>query len=418
MTQDAFEIQIDDLGAQGDGIAHQKQTTLFVPGTLPGEHVRLRASADICRPALIEILAPSPDRVVPPCPHFGVCGGCRLQHMKTEAMTAWKEQQIKRLIEQNGLRVHRTLPTFATPAASRRRARLTARHSKDGILLGFNAEKSHRIVPIDVCPLLHPRLEAFLSSLRTALPSWLPRGEACDIQLTLLPGGIDMLLIGGPALDLEARLALAMLADTLDVAQLSWRKLDRSRTEPVAFRVPLSVTFGRTQVAFPPGSFLQVSQEGEEALLAFAKAAAPNAESVMDLFCGLGGFGLSMPKARRHLFIDNDGPAIDALARAIKGRDKDQTDRLNLMRASPSAFTCNAYDLVIFDPPRGGARAVAERLAESCVPDIVAISCDPPSFMRDAKLLQDGGYQCQTLQIVDQFLWSAHCEVAAHFKRG
>lgn len=417
MTEDTFEIQIDDLGAQGDGIAHQGQKALFIPGTLPGERVRVRPSADVCRPKLLEILTPSPDRVQPVCPHFGVCGGCRLQHMKTPAMTAWKESLIKRLLDLNGIAPVKILPPILIPAHTRRRARLAALHTKSGLVLGFNAEKSRQIIPIDVCPVLHPTLEAFLGKLHDSLPLWLPLGEGCDVQLTLLPAGIDMLLIGGPALDLDSRLALAMLADRLDVAQLSWRQWDRSHNEPVAFRVPLSIRFGRTQVPFPAGSFLQASDEAQNALLDFARAAAPEAESVMDLFCGLGGFGLSYPQARRHLFIDNDGPAIDALARAIKGRDKDKTDRANLLRTPPSAFTCNEYEVAVFDPPRGGAKAVAMRLAESCVPHVVAISCDPTSFMRDAKLLQDGGYRCQTLQIIDQFLWSAHCEIAAHFTR-
>lgn len=417
MTEPAFDIAIDDLGDKGDGIAHHAGRTLFVPYTLPGEQIRVRESADGQRPRLVRVLTEAPERCKPLCPHFGTCGGCRLQHMTFPFMKAWKEACLDKGLAENGIEPRERVPMLVSPPAARRRARLAARHTRDGIILGFNQERSEQIVDLVACAVLHPSLEAFLPKLRADLPLWLPKNATCDIQLTLLPDGLDMLLIGGPALDLDTRLALAMLADKLDIAQLSWRKWDRSHIEPLALRRPLSVTFGKTSVPFPAGSFLQATEAGEQALLSFAKEAVGTVRSIADLFCGLGGFGLSMERARAHLFIDNDGPALDALARALKGRVKSRIERLNLFSHPPAVADLDSYEAILFDPPRGGAKAVAQRLAESHVKTVVAISCDPASFVRDARILLNAGFTCQRLQAVDQFLWSPHLELAAHFVR-
>ncbi|NTU77299.1 MAG: class I SAM-dependent RNA methyltransferase, partial [Alphaproteobacteria bacterium] len=293
----------------------------------------------------------------------------------------------------------------------------TASYEKDNLLLGFNVWRSHQIVDVRTCPVLLPEIVALAQKLRAALPRWLPHGKSCDVQITALPEGFDVVLIGGPALGLEQREQLARLAEELKIAQLSWRKWDRSPLEPVAHRQPLAKTFGAWRVPFPPGSFLQATAAGEEALISFARAIADGKNRVLDLFCGLGGFGLSLPNAKRVTLTDIDGPAIQSLAKAVKGQPRFQVAERNLVSDPFSRFECNDFDAVIFDPPRGGAKAQVAQLAQSTARDIVAVSCDPPSFLRDAKILVEGGYELRALQPVDQFLWSTHLELAAHFAR-
>jgi len=416
-----LELTIDDIGDQGDGIAHYKGATIFVEGTLPGERVRIKLEDNknmVKRGALLEILRTGPTRVKPPCPHFPQCGGCRFQHMNDDSYSNFKLGQLQQLLARERLDTSIFLPSVTTASGTRRRARLAAKRDKKAKLtLGFNEWRSHNIVNISACPVLVPALEAFIPALRDQLPGWLPPDSECDIQLTALPDGIDVVLIGGPKLDLDGRQTLASLAECLDIAHLSWRKWDRSPIEPIAHRKPLTVHYGKTSLAFPPGSFLQATEVGEKALIDFVRDVSGTGIRVLDLFSGLGTFGLSLPEAKHVRFADLDGPAIETLERAAKHNPHYEVDLRNLLGDAFSAGECDDYDLVIFDPPRGGAKAQATQLAKSKVPDIVAISCDPPSFIKDAKTLIEGGYKLESLLPVDQFLWSSHMELAAHFAR-
>ena len=366
-----------------------------------------------------------------PCPHISTCGGCRLQHLDAPAYGAWKTDHLKTILTQANLPTENLLPLIITAPATRRRARLAVEHTPDGLHLGFNVWRSHDIVNLQACPVLLPELENFIPALREALAAWLPQGEKADVQLTALPEGLDVTLIGGP--EPSGRIPLPLregigegckdsgeafrtLAQTLDIAQLSWRKWDRSPPQRISQRRPLTVRYGYTNVPFPPASFLQATQAAETALIAFAKQAVGKGAKVLDLFCGLGAFGLSMTQAQRVAFADLDGPAVAALAKTVTPPRYD-VEKRNLIAKPFTAAECNPFDVVIFDPPRGGAKAQAEQLAQSYVPEIIAISCDPPTFTRDAKILLAGGYKLQALQPVDQFLWSTHLEVAGWFAR-
>ncbi|MDX9689368.1 MAG: class I SAM-dependent RNA methyltransferase [Proteobacteria bacterium] len=415
-----LELKIDDIGAQGDGIAHHGNATIFVGGTLTGERVRINLDDSknvVKRAELLDVLIASSWRVTPPCPHFGKCGGCRFQHMNDEAYSNFKLEQLQITFAKAGLDVPCFLPAVTTATATRRRARITAHHTAKGILIGFNEWRSHAIIDVQECPILKSSLVDLIRKLRVVLPLWLNVGQRCDIQMTILPSGIDLVLIGGPALGLSQRQALAEIAQRLNIAHLSWKKLDRSPAEPIVHQSPLSITFGNTSVNFPPGGFLQASETGEAALIEFTKNAYNPGDKVLDLYCGLGTFGLSMPNPEKVHFVDLDGPAIGALGHEIKRNGRYEVSLRNLNGDPCTAVECNDYTFVIFDPPRGGAQAQAKQLAQSDVPRIVAISCDPESFARDAKILIEGGYCLESILPVDQFLWSPHLECAAKFTK-
>ena len=351
-----------------------------------------------------------------PCHHYPLCGGCRLQHLDAATYETWKSDHLEQILTHEGLGDTPVAPIVITPPATRRRARLAARHEAGGVVLGFNAWRSHDIIDLAACPVLLPELERFIPALRESLPRWLPQGDSCDVQITALAEGLDIVFVGGPALGPDTRKHLTTLATALDIAQLGWRKWDSSPVELVARRRALTVRYGYTNVPFPPASFLQATQTGENALIDFARQAVGKGAKVLDLFCGLGGFGLSMAVAKAVSFVDLDGPAIASLGKIAK-TPRYTVEKRNLVAKPYTANECNPFDVVIFDPPRGGAKAQAEKLAQCSVPDIVAISCDPPSFARDAKILIKGGYKLQALQPVDQFLWSTHLEMAGWFAR-
>lgn len=415
-----LDLTIDDIGAQGDGIAHVGNAAVFVSGALTGERVRVNLEESknlVKRAELIEILVPSSLRVQPPCPHFPLCGGCRFQHLNDETYTSFKLGQLQQTL----LREKIDLPPFMAPVITapetRRRARIAVEKKNKDTLIGFNEWRSHSIVDLQSCPVMRSEIVALIGMLRPFLSTYLRTGEKCDFQLTSLPDGMDVVIIGGPSLDITKRQFLAEMAQKLKITHLSWKKWDRAPTEPLVHLGPLGVTFGKTRVPFPPGSFLQATETGEQALIDFVKSAQKTGDRVLDLFCGLGTFGLSLDDPKSVHFADLDGPAVTALEHEVRKGGRFEVSLRNLTGDPFSIEELKAYDLVIFDPPRGGARAQAAQLAQSKVKTIIAVSCDPPSFAKDAKILIEGGYKLQSILPIDQFLWSPHLECAAKFTK-
>ncbi len=415
-----LELTIDDIGDQGDGIAHYKNTTIFVDGALTGERVKVELEDNknlVQRAKLLEVLLPSSWRVTPPCKHFNKCGGCKLQHMNDDSYSNCKMGQFQRTLLGANISIPPMMAPVITAAKTRRRARLAVRHTKNGILIGYNAWRSNFIVDVEECAVLKPELVSLIGKLRRSLTLWLPYGESCDVQLTALHDGIDLLLIGGPPLGLDQRQILAEMAALLNIAHVSWKKWDRAPVEPVAHMVPLGVSFGKTRIPFPPGSFLQATPAGEQALIEFSNSICKEGNRILDLFCGLGTFSLSAKAPKNIHFVDLDGPAVEALEMEARRNNNMSVELRNLINNPMTSGECNDYDVVIFDPPRGGAKAQATQLSKSDVPNIVAVSCDPSSFARDTKILIDGGYEMESLLPVDQFLWSTHLECIAHFTK-
>ncbi len=173
------EVRIGRLGAQGDGVADGPEGPLFVPFTLPGELVGVDAEPGSDRAGLIAVLEPSPDRVAPVCPHFGICGGCALQHLETSAYLAWKRELVVAALRSRGLEAQ-VEDVRRVPLASRRRAAFTLGKSKAGVALGYRRARSHELIDIELCPILSPRIVERLPKSETGarqLARWQARGE-------------------------------------------------------------------------------------------------------------------------------------------------------------------------------------------------------------------------------------------------
>ncbi len=175
---------------------------------------------------------------------------------------------------------------------------------------------------------------------------------------------------------------------------------------------------GSLRVALPPGAFLQASAEGEEALCRFVTDNAGDARNVADLFAGCGTFaGRLLEKAAQITAVENDEDAVQALTQAGRDHKNLRTLKRDLFCGPLTTKELEAFDAVVLDPPRAGAREQCAALAISTVPRIIVISCDPGTFARDARILCEGGYTLQKLVLIDQFVWSAHVELAAFFAR-
>jgi 23S rRNA (uracil1939-C5)-methyltransferase len=407
------EVIIDAVGAQGDGIARGEA---FVPLTLPGE--RITAEMDGSRGELIEVLDPSPDRIAPPCKHFGHCGGCALQHWAPEPYLAWKADQVRFQLAREGIETE-ILPTFAAPAGSRRRVALHARGGKGGVRLGFKERRSWNLVKIEQCPVADPRLVAAFPALaRLAQPFLEHPKSAPTLHVTLTATGLDIDITGVEAksggLSADARMQAAMTAGEADFARVTLAG------EVVYMARQPMVKLGPAIVGLPAGGFLQAVPQAERAMVAFAVEAAQGANRIADLYCGAGTFTFRLAEIAAVHAADSAAPAIAALKAAIGGAPglKPITaEARDLVRRPVLSTELAKTDVVVIDPPRAGALEQTVEIAKSKVARVVGVSCNPATFARDARLLIDAGFKLDRVLPVDQFVWSPHIELVGVFSR-
>jgi len=240
------------------------------------------------------------------------------------------------------------------------------------------------------------------------------QGKPLDIQVTATDAGLDVDVRGSGPLPPTLVARLAQVAEEHRLARLT------RHGELLAQRAVPTVHMGRASVALPPGAFLQATAAGEAAIADFILAHTREARRVADLFAGVGPFALRLAERAIVLAVDGDEAAVTALSRAAAaapGLKPVTTERRDLFRRPFLARELERFDAVVFDPPRQGAEAQARELAGSAVPLVIAVSCNPTTFARDAKILVDGGYRLAAVVPIDQFRYSAHVEIAARLER-
>ena len=413
MTFDAVRLAIDHLGRRGEGVAHRDGDTVYVPYALPGETVL--AERDGERARIVETLVARPDRLQPVCPYYGTCGGCAVQTLPAPDYLAWKRDLVVTALGKAGLDAP-VAPTLDAHGAGRRRAtfhsRLDAPRSPPRV--GFMQARAHTIVDIAVCPILSPGMAGALPAARRVAAILSQSGRPLDIVVTATDTGLDLDFRGlGKADEAQAR-ALISAAAALDLARLS-----NHGDVLVEARAPV-LRMGRAALAMPPGAFLQATEAGEAALAERVRAGIGGAKRVADLFCGVGTFALRLGEAAAVTAVDSERAAVAALVRAAAGAAglrQPRTEIRDLFKRPLAAAELVGFDAVVFDPPRSGAAAQAGEIARSGVPRVVAVSCDPGTFARDAATLVAGGYRIESVEPVDQFRYSAHVELVAVFTR-
>ncbi len=404
-----MKLTIDRLGHLGDGIAQGPEGAVFVPGMLPGEEIE----GDLQGSALqnVRIITPSASRIRPPCSHARTCGGCMMQHASDALVAEWKLGIVQGALSGQGLAAH-FRPIVTSPPRSRRRATLSARRTKSGVLLGFHARASDMVVAVPNCQLLHPKLIATFPALEALAKIAGSRSTELAMTVTASLAGPDVVIRGGKPLDSELQLDLARLAETHGIARLTWDN------ETIALRTQPMQRFGRALVAPPPGAFLQATAEGESALLQAVSLAVGPAKRIVDLFAGVGTFALPLAERAEVHAVDSEVAMMAALekgARGAEGLKRVTVEARDLFRRPLEPDEFKGVDAVVMDPPRAGAEAQTERLAAARVPVIAFVSCNPVTFARDAKTLVDAGYQLDWVQVIDQFRWSSHVELVARF---
>ena len=382
------------IAARGDGVTSSGR---HVPFAVPGDAV-LDDGA----------LAFGSHHQEPPCRHFPECGGCQLQHADDEVYRSYLISRIETALAQHRLETE-IRPPHLSPPFSRRRATLKALRAGKGTLLGFHAEKSHRIIDMRECHILRPELFALIEPLRELLTALLNLKQGAEAQLTLIDKGADVILRNVRAEGLAGIEALSGFAGAHGLARLS---IDSGGGPETLYEpVPATVSLSRRSVAFPHGAFLQATADGEEALVECVRECLAEGGRAADLFAGLGTFALAV---RASYAAEASRDSATALKRASPAMAVEHRD---LYRRPLDAEELKGFDSVVLDPPRAGAAQQVQQLAGSAVARNAYVSCNPATFAHDSKALADGGYRLEWVRPVGQFRWSTHVELAACFTR-
>lgn len=391
-----------------------------MPGALPGERVAALVEGrrgEGLAGRLVAVLSPSPDRVPPPCPHVGACGGCALQHLAPAAYAAWKRGLLADALHRAGFPDAAVSHLVPAEPGTRRRAEFALRPG----VVGFHARASAAVVDVPGCLVLAPPLLALAEALRGLdLPVLRPRAEA---QANLTETGLDVVLRTRRRADGAESEGLVRFAETADLARLSLDCGDGP--VPLVLRRPPRLTLGGVAVEPPAGAFLQATAEGERAIVAAVLAALadlPEGARVADLYAGIGTITFPLAARFRVVALEGDGPAAAALSSAARRaglapRVAVETRDLSLRPLAGSELT--SVEAVVLDPPREGAKVQAQALAAApaSLRRLVYVSCNPAALARDARVLAAGGWRVRHAVPIDQFLWAAHLESVVVFAR-
>ncbi len=428
-----IEADIVALAHDGRGIARIDGKAVFVAGALPGERVSLRIvkrRSQMDEAMLGEILTASPDRVVPRCPHFGVCGGCSLQHLEAGAQLAAKQAQLLEDLARIGrVTPDRVLAPLRGPSwGYRRRARLGVKyvHKKGRVLAGFRERDKPYLADLETCDVLVPQLHDLPQRLAALVETLSVREHVPQVEVAVgdaVTALVFRVMQTPSAADLE-RLARFAAAQAVRIF-LQPGGLDTIRALDAGGRpLDYAIAAHDLRIEFGPADFVQVNAAINAAMidLAIAELAVEPGDRVLDLFCGLGNFTLPLARrAAQAVGVEGDAGLV-AKARAnaaANGLGNTAFFTENLAEpASFGAWAATAYDRVLLDPPRAGAREIVARMASWRPRRLVYISCHPGSLARDAGILvETQGFKLVAAGVMDMFPQTTHVESIAVFAR-
>jgi 23S rRNA (uracil1939-C5)-methyltransferase len=426
------QADVVDLAHDGRGVARVDGKAVFIDGALPQERVRFRVlkrRRHLDEAALVDVLIASPDRAVPACAHFGVCGGCSLQHMSAPAQLAAKERMLlDNLLRIGRVIADRVLPPLRGPAwAYRRRARLGVKyvHKKGRVLAGFREREKPYIADVQRCEILHAPLADLPRDLAALVETLELREKVPQVEVAAGDSAAALVFrvleTPGTA-DVEKMAAFGAAQGVQIFLQTSG--LDSIRPLHPGYP-PLSyaVDAGQVVIEFGPVDFIQVNREVNASMVAAAmELLLPNPQdTVLDLFCGLGNFTLPLARrASRVVGVDGDSALISkARANALRnGVGNAAFFMENLFEPAQFGPWANErYDVVLLDPPRAGAAALLSRMERWRPRRVVYISCHPGSLARDAEVLvHTQGFKLACAGVMDMFPHTTHVESIAVFE--
>lgn len=416
-------LTIDRLGGLGDGIASLNGQPVFVPYTLPGEVVRIKpgkVGQKGIRAELLEILAPSPERAAPDCSHFGYCGGCGLQHLRSSLYRRFKMQGMADMLGRLGVEASVLAKMVETGPGSRRRAEFKLEVEKGEVRIGFHAPKSHHLIDLAMCPVVDARIAALLPPLRACVAQLakpgniqafsafaLPQGAAGTVRVRSMPKPAD-------------REKLVAFAKEQGLMRFILQVEGQEETQRL-YGSEVLLRLGAVEVELPDGAFLQASAVGEAALVQAVCSHLAGCRRVADLYAGCGTYSFPLLQAGSAVHAYEGGEAMtvamENTSRAHALEPCFTVMRRDLFRRPLTASELRHFDGVVINPPRNGALPQTKEIAASGIHKLSMVSCNPASFERDAQPLLAAGFRLERLLPVDQFFWSNHLELVANFTR-
>lgn len=373
------------------------------------------------------------------CEIFDLCGGCIYRNKQYEEYCKEKFEGFKKVIAQIGVDDVKINSPYFIADGCRRRATFAFEYKKRQLCMGFNMQASHQIIDVKNCPLLTPSLNNVIPFVRELIeaickePYRIKKGKKIieqyinkgDVFVCEADNGTDVVLEYDAPLELNHRMIIfEMVSAQNSIVRISHRKSAFYDSETIIEKSRPYIKIGNYEVFIPAGTFLQPSREGQNALGELVLKYFENIEgNIADLFCGVGTFSYllaSMDKVKI--------TAVDSSEQLLKGFqdsvNKNQITNIKIMNKNLFKYPFDenelkAFDAILFDPPRAGAKAVCEKIALSQYkPNVlVAISCNPNTFVNDAKTLISGGYKLNEVTMVDQFIYSNHSELVAFFTK-
>ncbi|SQI41913.1 23S rRNA (uracil(1939)-C(5))-methyltransferase RlmD [Leminorella richardii] len=413
-----------ELDTQGQGVARHEGKTIFVTDALPEERVEVRIYEDkrsYARAKTVRRLSSSDQRVVPPCLHYGVCGGCNQQHASSALQQKSKSHALSQLfLRETGLSVQQEEAIFASDYGYRRRARFGLQYStkEKRLVMGFRQQMSNDVVNIAHCPVLEPELDALLEPLNQCLSSLGSVKKLGHAELVKADSGPLLVLRHLVPMSDGDRQRLMAFAEAFGVAV--WLAGEGDVLERLTGLEPHYLLDGLT-LGFNPRDFIQVNAGVNQRMVeqALAWLDLQPTDRVLDLFCGMGNFTLPIAKRAKEV-VGVEG--VDSLvARGQQNAKDNGLDNVTFLHhnleedVSKQSWARQGFDKVLLDPARAGAAEAMAQIVRLAPKRIVYVSCNPQTLVRDSKALLEGGYALGGLRILDMFPQTGHVESMALF---
>lgn len=416
---------VEELGQNGDGVVIADDQRLYIPYATPGDEVFLELNLTKKNRYQVinyEITKQGLNYSVPPCKHFGVCGSCQLQHLGDDVYRQFKRDKIlKPLLFEGFENPHPLIKNpIVLPPGLRRRANFNFRCLSHGVELGYHKYHSYELLTLEYCHVLKPEIVQFMNPLLTALSESFQPGFEGEVFITAAHNGLDVSIEvrDKTPLTLEQRELWGRFANHNNLCRLIITL--KGKEDFILLRDTPYVLFDEIPVESNCRGFLQPSTEADKQLTSIVcDLLPPTLSKIADLFCGRGTLSLPLSKFAPLDGYEMDEDALGALKKAAnKAQRPITTIYRDLFKTPIKDKELKEYDLIVIDPPRAGAEEQALALADSEVPAIIYVSCNPLTFARDARLLVGGGYKIETIQPLDQFRWTVHVEALARFSKG
>ena len=427
------EVSISSLSHDGRGVAEIEGKKLFVHGALPGERVTAKITASMRRfdeAEVLEVHDASSHRVIPKCPHFGVCGGCALQHMHPDAQILSKQETLIQNLQRIGeVQPDEILEPLKGPLWNyRRKARLSVRYvfKKEKLLVGFRERQGRFVAEMSECHVLDKRIAELLPELSALIESLTVRNHIAQIEVSCGDQDCALIFRNLEPLDEEDKQKLVQFARLYNVQVLlqSGGPDTVQPLEPATVKLEFDLPEFDLSFEFGPSDFIQVNAELNQLMVSHALKLmqANKSDTILDLFCGLGNFTLPLARVANEVVgVEGDKALVD---KAQHNATRNQIDNVRFHVAdltedqTGTAWLRHSYDKVLIDPPRSGALDMLPHIAATNATRLVYVSCHPASLARDAGILvRKHGFRLVSAGVMDMFPHTGHVESIALFER-